>query len=186
MVRYPRADLVVRTQIALPDVSETNLLCLWLGSVPECALRQETLGQLAYGLYAHPAYLEEHGRPDHPRDLAGHAWVDLLGGSDGGLTLRHARGGEFHLAMPPSRMRVDQTVLHADAIARGLGLGLLPHWIAEQRERAHPGDLEPCLVEWQAPPRRVSLLYPHGHLPRRTRAFLDHLRQVVPDAWKAG
>lgn len=185
MARHPRIHVVLRTQVALPDLPETNVLCLWLGCVPEGPLRQEVLGRLTYGVYAQPAYLQAHGRPRHPSDLADHAWVDLLGGIDGGLTLHHAREGEFRVAMPPWRMRVDQTVLHGDAIARGLGLGLLPHWMAEQRERAHPGTLELCLAEWQAPAQQISLLYPHGPLPRRTRAFIDHLRKVVPDAWKA-
>ena len=80
-------------------------------------------------------------------------------------------------------MQVDQLVLQGDAIARGYGLGLLPHWLVAQRLRGHPGTLVPCLPDWQAASWPVSLLYPHGQLPRRAKAFIDHLKSVIPDDW---
>lgn len=91
----------------------------------------------------------------------------------------------MHFRPPRSRLDVDLTLLHVDAIARGRGIGLLPHWLVEQREAHHPGELVPCLPEWQAAPLPVSLLSAYGHQPRRVAALLDTLRRAAPAAWRA-
>ncbi|ABE60026.1 transcriptional regulator, LysR family [Chromohalobacter israelensis DSM 3043] len=181
---HPGVRLDLQTRLTPPTGPEDEALCVWLGTVDECGLRQETLGHMRRGLYAHPDYLRRHGAPRHPRDLAEHAWVDLLGTSEHGVTLHHAREGEWDLTLPPSRLRVDQYVLHIDAIARGGGLGLLPHWMAEKRLQHHPGSLTPCLEEWAPSSLPITLLYPFGRLPRKTVTLLERIRQAVPDSWR--
>lgn len=182
---YPNVRTSLHTLSSVPDAGETDLLGLWLGSLPaELGLREETLGRLTRGIYAHPDYLARWGIPAHPRDLSHHRWVDLLGDSNDGLTLQHGRHGSFPLVLPSSRMQVDRMVLQGDAIAKGQGLGLMPHWLAEQRLHHHPGTLAPCLPDWHAPPLPVRLLYPRGQLSRRARTFIEFIRQNVPAAWQ--
>lgn len=184
LARYPGVRLDVRTQGAVPSVGDDRTLCLWLGRVPECGLRQEILGRLSRHLYAHPDYLNRRGEPSHPRELAGHDWVDLLGDSMEGLTLHHDQEGIVDVAPSPSRLRVDQYSMHIDAIARGRGLGVLPDWMVAGREQAHPGELMACLETWRPADLPVTLLYPFGHQPRRVTSFLEMLRQSVPAAWQ--
>ncbi|WP_458524394.1 LysR family transcriptional regulator [Onishia taeanensis] len=184
LARYPGVRLEVRTQFSVPTVGDDRALCLWLGRAPECGLRQETLGRLSRRLYAHPDYLARYGVPCHPRELAGHDWVDLLGDAEEGLDLHHEREGIIDVAPPPSRLRVDQYAMHLDAIARGRGLGVLPDWMVAQREKAHPGELVPCLEAWRPADLPVTLLYPFGQRPRRVTSLLEMLRQSVPPAWQ--
>lgn len=184
LARFPGVRLDLRTQFNPPCGPMETPLCLWLGEVAECGLRQETLGQLRRGIYAHPDYLARHGVPEHPRELASHAWVDLLGDTGEGLRLQHEREGVVDVTPPLSRFRVDQYLLHIDAIARGQGLGLLPEWMVERRQRAHPGTLTRCLEAWQPAPLPITLLYPFGRLPRRTISLMEHLRQSVPAVWQ--
>ncbi|WP_136068159.1 LysR family transcriptional regulator [Modicisalibacter radicis] len=181
---YPGVRLTLCTQLQAPCDPGENAICLWLGSVVECGLRQERLGQLQRGFYANPDYLARHGTPGHPRELAGHAWVDLLGETADGLTLQHAREGAYEMTPLLSRLKVDQYVLQIDAITRCQGLGILPRWMATQYARAHPGTLVPCLEAWYPPAVPVTLLYPFGRLPRKTTRLLEHLRQAVPSAWR--
>lgn len=183
MASHPQVRVVLRTHVLKPQVTDEHILWLWLGEIEECGLRQETLGRLKRGVYAHPDYLARHGEPSHPRELPAHAWIDMLDGAGSGLQLTHPQQGSFSVDLPPSRMQVDQLVLHADAIVRGLGVGILPHWTVALRERGHPGSLVPCLQPWEAAPQTVTLLYPHGHLPRRARGLIDYLRQAVPADW---
>lgn len=182
--RHPKVSLEVRTLSSAPSAADVSAIQLWVGAVGECGLRQETLGWITRGVYANPDYLQHRGIPTHPHELKDHAWVDLLGDAERGLTLIHSELGEFSLHPPRSRLRVDQLVLHADAIARGQGVGLMPHWMAERRLRHHPDTLMPCLGEWQAPPLPVTLLYPYGQQPRKITALLEQLRQAVPTAWQ--
>lgn len=184
LATHPGVQITLRTRVEAPEPSEKDLLCVWLGPLPDdLGLQQETLGRLTRGIYAHPDYLAAHGTPDDPEDLPHHHWVDLLGDSQDGLVVHHANRGRVSVALPKTRMRVDRMVLQGDAIAAGHGLGVLPHWIVESRLRHHPGTFTACLPEWQAPPLPVRLLYPHGQLPRRSRAFLDFIRANGPRAW---
>ncbi|MHB0775848.1 LysR family transcriptional regulator [Halomonas sp. WWR20] len=182
--RYPGMRLELRTQWHAPRAPEDASLCLWLGPTGECGLRQEVVGELERGIYAHPHYLARRSVPQHPRELSDHAWVDLLDETRDGLMLWHPSEGEFQFTPPPSRLRVDQTVLHTDAIACGQGLGLLPSWLAERRLAAHPGSLQSCLTNWRPVPQTITLLYPFGRLPRKTSALLEHLRQSLPETWQ--
>ncbi|WP_148252929.1 LysR family transcriptional regulator [Aidingimonas lacisalsi] len=182
--RYPGVRLRVHTQLTPPQSPEDTSLCLWLGTPPECGLRQEPLGRMTRGVYAHPDYLVKHGVPLHPRELANHDWIDLLGETEKGLVLYHPYEGECHVSLPSSWLYVDQHVLHSDAIARGRGLGIIPDWMAKQRLAHHPGTLTRCLEGWAPSPLPVTLLYPFGHLPRKVLSLLDYLRRGVPHDWQ--
>ncbi len=183
MERHPDIHLTLQTCTTPPLAAESQSLTLWVGEVTGSELRQEVVGWLSRSLYGHPDYFARHGHPQHPRELARHAWIDLLGETEQGLLLRHPEQGEFGFQPPASRFRVDQQTLHGDAIARGHGLGVMPDWMADARERAHPGTLERCLAEWSAPPLPVVLLYPYGRRPRRLSALLAFLRQAAPAEW---
>ncbi|MBZ0330862.1 LysR family transcriptional regulator [Halomonas sp. ANAO-440] len=181
---HPGIRLTLQTSTTPPLSADTQAVTVWLGEVPGCELRQETLGWLGRGLYGHPDYFARCGEPRHPSELPRHAWIDLLGETEQGLTLTHPARGEFHFQPPDSRFRVDQHTLQGDAIARGHGLGMMPHWLATMRERAHPGSLVHCLPEWSATPVPVTLLYAFGPRPRRVTALLDCLHQSVPSEWR--
>ncbi|GED21484.1 LysR family transcriptional regulator [Halomonas halmophila] len=184
MQRYPgvRVNLMIRER--LPEIISPQTVVIWFGETGDVGLRQETLALLSCGLYAHPDYLAQHGRPGHPRELERYDWVDLLGEAEQGLMLRHPYHGQVDIRSPGSRLRVNRLVLQSDAIARGQGLGVLPNWMAERRNAAHPGQLERSLASWQVSPTPVSLLYPHGHQPRKISALLDFLRSARPAEWQ--
>ncbi len=184
LARHPGIQLTLGHPAQPPTGPDEEAIWVWVGPLTECGLRQETLGRLTQGLYAHPDYLARHGTPSHPRELASHAWVDLLGLTQTGLPLQHPHHGDYHFTPPHSRLRVDQSTLHIDAIARGQGLGVIPRWLAAGREAHHPGELSLCLPDWQPPSLAVSLLYPYGRQSRKVTALLDFLRQRVPSAWR--
>ncbi|WP_346301480.1 LysR family transcriptional regulator, partial [Halomonas sp. BM-2019] len=66
MARYPQVALTLQTGKALPDPPDSHRVHIWLGDVPDSGLRQEALGALGRGLYAHHDYLTRQGAPEHP------------------------------------------------------------------------------------------------------------------------
>lgn len=159
-------------------------VCVWLGTPPEGNFRCETLGYLTQGIYGNPSYFGEHGRPESPADLDAHAWIDMLGTDGSGVVLNHPQHGPYPIMPRAGRFSVDQYTVQGDAIAAGRGVGLIPHWLAERRLTQHPDAFELCMPEWQGPVLPVTMLYPHGVLPRRTRLFVQNVRASVPAAWK--
>lgn len=184
MARYPQVELTLRTRDEPPSSLNSHRVHMCLGPVPENGLHQEPLGSLTRGLYASPSYLSQQPLLEHPRDLANHPWIDLLSTTQDGLLLHHESHGNYHFYPPRSRLRVDMTALHLDAIAHGKGIGLLPHWLADKREAHHPGELTPCLPNWQPAPLPITLLYAYGYQPRRVKALLAFLRQTMPRQWQ--
>lgn len=183
--RHPKVELTLQTRETPPTKMHSNSVHVWLGSTHECGLNQERLGYLTRGLYASPRYLETAGMPKHPNELNQHAWIDLLGSASNGLLLSHPEHGEYTFSPPRSRLRVDLTALHIDAIARSQGIGLLAHWLTAKREQHHPGELLNCLPGWEPVPLPITLLYAYGHQSRRTHALLEFLRSQVPAQWHA-
>ena len=182
--RYPKVELTLHTRETPPTKMHSNSVHVWLGPTHECGLNQERLGELSRGLYASPGYLAVADSPSHPEQLKNHAWVDLLASTSNGLQLLHSELGEYAFSPPRSRLRVDLTALHIDAIACGQGIGLLPHWLVEKREQHHPGELINCLPGWEPAPLSVTLLYAYGHQSRRINALLEFLRDHVPAKWR--
>lgn len=183
--RHPAVQLTLRSCSAPPTEADSQAVTVWLGDTTGSELHQEVLGWLSRGVYGQPDYLAQRDCPRHPRDLARHDWVDLLGETEQGVTFIHPQEGEFRLQPPTSRLRVDQQALHVDAIASGHGLGLLPDWLAAAQKHTQPGSLTRCLTEWHVAPTPVTLLYPYGPQPRRLCELLTFLRQAVPTEWAA-
>ena len=183
MTQYPRIRVHMQTLMQPPGQQEGEQLALWLGAAPDNGLKQLQLGTLTQGLYASADYLTAHGMPGHPRELADHEWIDLIGSSDRSIPFYHDSGESYHFEAGPSRLKVDQWVVQGDVISAGRGLGLLPHWLANLRLQAHPGTLVPCLPDWQGSALPVWLLCPHGHLSRRSRAFMGFIQAHLPAAW---
>jgi DNA-binding transcriptional LysR family regulator len=186
MDEHPGISVTLRTYDTPPLAPHAHQITLWLGPLPETPLRQERLGWLTRHLYASPRYLASRPALTAPRELVRHDWIDLLGDTQAGLELHHDENGSYHFSLPPTRYRVNQLVLHADALALGQGIGLIPDWLVKMRETVHPGALVCCLPQWQPDALPVTLVYPYGHQPRKVSALLTMLRGATPSEWQQG
>ena len=135
---------------------------------------------------AAPAYLDRHGRPEHPSELLGHAC--LLGRfASGALTApwEFERDGEVVRVDPagPLLVRVGAaTDLAVDAAVAGTGvITLFEDWL---RPHLDSGALEPVLEPWWQRFSGPFLYYPGRRLlPAPLRAFVDFIRAPGgPDA----
>lgn len=127
---------------------------------------------------ASPAYLARHARPQHPRDLLGHAC--LRGRFPSGVMTpwEFERDGEV--------VRVDPTGPLVVSIGGGVdlgidaaiaGVGIL--WLFEDWVRPHfeSGVLEPVLEPWWQEFSGPFLYYPGRRLvPAPLRAFIDYIK----------
>ena len=127
---------------------------------------------------ASPAYLDRHGRPEHPRDLLNHA---CLRGRFAGRALapwEFERSGEVVRVDPTGPLVVQAggaSDLAIDAAVAGLGIvGLFEDWLQPYFDS---GALEPVLEPWW---QRFSgpFLYYQGRrlVPAPLRAFVDFIK----------
>jgi DNA-binding transcriptional LysR family regulator len=127
---------------------------------------------------ASPAYLDAHGRPDHPRELLHHACLRGRFAS-GAMTLwEFEREGTVVKIEPngPLIVRVGgATDLAVDAAVDGSGvIHLFEDWL---RPHLDSGALEPVLELWWQRFSGPFLYYPsRRHVPAPLRAFIDFTR----------
>lgn len=142
-------------------------------------------GPLRAVVVGSPAYFAQHGRPQHPRELAQHRCARFRFTGSGGIY-------RWEFAHPSGRQRgrwfdieVDGPLIANDPavpIHAALDGGLLVHVLEPMvREHLASGRLESVLDDWLPPFDGFHLYYPsRRHVPPKLRAFIDFLRERLP------
>ena len=135
-------------------------------------------------LVASPRYLAEHGRPEHPEDLARHTTLSFGEAENQVWELTSTDGAVRRVEVQPRLMCRDFPLSLASAIA-GLGISLLPEGVCEPA--IADGKLERLLPGWKLPDGIVHCVYPsrRGLLPA-VRALIDWLVERMPGMIEAG
>ncbi len=126
---------------------------------------------------ASPAYLDLHGRPEHPRELLEHACLRGRFSSGAMPAFEFERDGEVVVLNPSGQLVVGigaATDLAVDAAIAGTGvIQLFEDWL---RPFLDSGALEPVLQSWWRPFTGPFLYYSsRRHLPAPLRAFVDFI-----------
>lgn len=129
---------------------------------------------------ASAAYLARRGRPEHPRDLLGHACLRIRFASGSMPAWEFERSGEKLRVDPPASMivRAGAAVdLAVDAALAGSGvIFLFEDWL---KPHLDSGALESILQPWAMSFSGPFLYYPGRRLlPAPLRAFVDYIRQA--------
>ena len=133
--------------------------------------------QQRFATVASPAYLDRHGRPQHPHDLLRHACIGGRFSSGATLAWEFEHGGEVVRIHPtgPLIVRVGgATDLAVEAAIGGVGiLTLFEDWLQPHLDT---GALEPVLEPWWQRFSGPYLYYPgRRYLPAPLRAFVDFI-----------
>lgn len=124
---------------------------------------------------ASPAYLAEHGSPNHPGDLAAHRCIRHRFESGRLSTWEFERGGEVIRANPSETLIA--TSLELELAAACGGLGIIATFEDFIRPYLESGELIEVLPEWQQPFSGPFLYYPsRRHMPAPLRAFVDWVK----------
>lgn len=156
--RYPKLDLDLQLTPRWVDLVEEGFDAAIRTLRPQDeTLIARPLLTLHYRLCAAPDYLNRHGVPRHPADLARH---QCLHGNWG----EHERwqfvgeGGQSEEVRVASRLRINHWPALLTAALSGAGITLQP---AEQvREHIASGRLLPLLGRYQSPAKTLYFIYP--------------------------
>ena len=131
---------------------------------------------------ASPEYLDKHGRPQHPRDLAKHEamvpnFLHELTFHAVNWAGEDAAAESVTLPMPrPALSTIHTDTMYAAALA-GMGITGLPSFVAE--DALLENALERVLPQWHMLTTTLYAGMPtRKHVPARTRAFVDFLVQT--------
>jgi DNA-binding transcriptional LysR family regulator len=170
---HPALDLDLVVRDPLGDLVGDGFDCAVRFGEPEpSALVAKKLTDTRVVTCASRGYLEEHGRPRHPRDLASHDAIQFRDPATGRpFEWIFVRGGRVLTVTPRARMIAnDVTAALAACIA---GVGVVQK--LEVELRATPGlDLVDLFPEWSEERYPLYAYFPsRRHMPAKVRSFID-------------
>ena len=182
--RHPSVSVDLHLSDAVVDLVGGGMdIGLRIAALPDSTLRARRLCPIHRSLVATPAYLDRHGRPGHPDDLARHACLGYayLPTPDR-WRFTHRAGGEA-VVVPGGPMRANNSDALTPALRAGLGIALQPDFMIYEDLVA--GRLERVLVDWSAPTIALHLVMPPGEpRPTRVTVLIEYLgRALMAAPW---
>jgi len=180
-------DLVLRDG-ASNLIAEGLDLEIRLGPLGDCSLVASQIGRTTAYVVASPEYLDRHGEPRHPRELAGHECIVYHRWGDEKVWLFEEPDDPDDRAHPGAELAVTvcgrihtnhATVAH-QAVLAGHGIAHISHLLVAEDLRC--GRLRRLFPAF--PTRRFPLyaVYPSKRsLPPRTRVVIDFIREVLAE-----
>ncbi len=175
MEQHPKVIVDLSLNDALVDlVDERTDVAIRHGPLHDSGLHARHLGSSRWMIVAAPSYLERHGQPQTPDDLAHHNWLNFN-------FRRSIEGWTFREQGQPKQRAVSGTFLGNSGEALrlmalgGTGIARLAHFLVGEDVRA--GRLVTLLDDYSpGDSEDIHALYAgHQRLAARVRAFVDFL-----------
>lgn len=179
---HPRLEIVLDYDDQQADLGRAGFdVGLRIGDLKDSSLMARRLCADPRVLVASPDYLTIHGPIDRSGDLTRHPAIGYL----------NARMGDLWpfagaAPPPPGRIAANNGDAIRDLAIGGLGLALLPMFIVHDALR--DGRLVRLLPDLPQRPLPISVIWPPVRpMPRKTRAFVDHVAAAFSESppWQA-
>jgi DNA-binding transcriptional LysR family regulator len=173
---YPQISIDLQLSDALVEIIGDGFdAAIRIAELPDSSLVAQRLCAMPKYLLAAPAYLDAHGRPKHPFDLSEHPCLtysyQLTRDS---WRFVHKSSKEQASLRPQGPLRVNNGEAMMPSLSRGIGLGILPEFIARDALKAK--QLEIVLPDWQLPAGAVYWITPPGRpKPKRVEVLAEFL-----------
>jgi len=179
LTRHPQLAISLILSDTALDLNDLGIdLAVRYGRLPDSALRIRRISTNRRVPVASPGYLDQVGRPDHPRGLSAMNCLALLrGGGRFDLWPFHIDGAQVRVKVKGDRDANDGDLLRRWAI-EGAGVVLKSAW--DVVDDIRDGRLEPILVKFC--PADIDLqivLPPNPRRPRRVAIVADALRSEL-------
>jgi DNA-binding transcriptional LysR family regulator len=172
---YPEITLDVRLDDRYVNLVEDGFdVAVRIGELTDSSLVARKLATTHALACASPAYLEEHGEPETPEDLAAHNCLVYSYLADV-WRFTAPDGREIPVAVN-GNLRINNGIVLAEAAVAGHGILVSPSFYVAPLVRA--GRLRRILARYKLKALGIHAVYPQrGHVPPKVRAFVDFLAQ---------
>lgn len=181
LLEFQRRHPGLSVQLSLDDrfvdlVAEGVDVAVRLGRIADPNVVARKLGASRRLLVATPEYLDKHGTPKRPEDLAHHNCLLYTYLSTGNEWVFADEDGEEIRVRVSGNFESNNGHALRDAVNASLGIAMAPDWLAYEGLRN--GRVVAVLAEFAPPPFDISAVYPTNRmLTAKVRAFIDFLRE---------
>ncbi len=173
---YPDVALDVQFDDRLVDMAQEGFdVILRIGSLKDSSMIARRLAPCPIHVCASAEYLDRHGRPETPEDLARHnvlAYTRNRGAHE--WRYKTPSGAENTVSLSSS-FRCDTAEMMVEAARQGLGIIISPVFFV--RQDLQTGCLQTLMDDYRTWPDRslFALFPPNRYLSTRLRLFVDHI-----------
>jgi DNA-binding transcriptional LysR family regulator len=173
---HPRVELDISFEDRAVDLIAGGFdLAIRIGNLPDSSLTARRLAPVRSAVLASPEYLARRGRPQHPRDLAGHDAI-LYANAGAAEQWRFRTGNAWERVRVTGRLRADNGEMLRAAACAGLGVVILPTFIASPAIES--GALEIILADYPLEEAGLHAVMPPGRgATARVRALVAFLAE---------
>ncbi|TDT93574.1 MULTISPECIES: LysR family transcriptional regulator [Azorhizobium] len=173
--RYPKVQLHITLDNHPLDLIEHGFdVAVRLGPVRDSSYHVRNLGSQQLIFLASPDYLDEFGRPSHPRELADHDIIAVRT-SPGPLVWQlDGPNDSFEMRVSPA-LDTNDAIMAVRQASGACGITMLSRCMS--RRRVESGELEVVLPGWQRrdPVEQVAIFPARATLDLKVRVFVDFL-----------
>jgi DNA-binding transcriptional LysR family regulator len=164
-------------------IGERIDIALRVGRSRDQSLISRRVARVEFFLVAAPSYLERHGKPRAPEDLAAHEWVVHSPSRPMRVVLRRSR--QAVTLDTGGRLASNDGPANLAAVREGHGIVGVPDF--EVADDLRDGTLVRILPRWKIDETALHLVFPpRRHVLGRVRAFADLLAARFSDPpWRA-
>lgn len=174
LIENPKIDIDMHMNDRFIDLVEGNFdVGIRIGNLKDSSLVARRLTTCRRVICASPRYLEKHGTPQIPKDLANHNcmfYSYFQGGAEWSLL-----GPEGPTNVPPhGQYQVNNSEALREALLADLGIAHIPTFVVGPDIAA--GQLIPILKDFRPPDLNIYAVFPERrYLPAKVRSILDFM-----------
>ncbi|QTK80612.1 LysR family Transcription regulator YafC [Agrobacterium tumefaciens] len=172
---YPEIELDISlTDGVISLIEERTDIAIRSGAMGDSSLKAKKLKEVCRVIVASPAYIEQHGLPDTPQDLARHNCLSFnFSRSLNEWPFRDPASGDLYRLPVTGNASVNSGMAMRRLCLAGLGMGRMGEFHVKPDIEA--GLLVPVLEDYNAEDLEVihAVYAGHEHLAARVRAFID-------------
>lgn len=172
LTRCPEVDAQCLFVDRVVNLDEEGVdVAVRIGELPDSSLQAIKVGHVRQVLVASPAYLQAHGRPDHPSDLSRHTLVSR-GGAPVEVDWQFEEDGKPLHQRVRARIRTSSNDSAIAAAVAGFGITrLLSYQVAQGLQQ---GQLETVLESFEKPALPIHVVHREGRrATQKVRGFID-------------
>lgn len=175
--KHPQVEVeLIVTNRVLDLVVDGIDLALRAGPLKDSSLIAKKFDLGYFGLWASPAYLNEHPAPRQPNDLPQHNCLRFARFKNDGFRLTHGKESA-HILVSGNSIADNFETLRALA-ASGAGIAFLPSFLCAEENQKN--ELVRVLPQWRGDRVAISLVYPgQKFVAAKVRAFMAVAEEVL-------
>lgn len=185
MARHPQVQVDLSFEDRYVDLVAQGIdVAVRMGKLADSSLGARFLGMNPWVMVAAPEYLKEHGTPRRAQDLSGHVALIYSSVVGDDVWQMHTPKGEAVTVPVSGRLRSNNVSAVLAATRAGLGIALMPRYVAEESIKA--GTVVEVLADHGLAEQEIHAVFPSPKLvPGKVSSFVAFLQGRFDERWWA-